>query len=383
MKTINIAVLSLMTWSVLAFPAWAKNDCSAVAIDNDTSDWTDIDPLLSDDQDLTGTDYYYNGSTWSETSSDDDIYSTNIIAMQDLQTIKACNSATQLQLYIDAYHPLLAYKDIASGSYYEFGDPNGPDGELGLPADLDFWLVFKMQEVDSDIIYYYVVYLYAETGDLGLENGPRQIAIYQESNEVAFAEAIFNPDEDDLVIEIEGSDSKAVSQIFGEGGKNIDASGGFESGPMLMNAAGEGLFNMTDIVYGDELTMVVETYDGSFFSSTKAQAVSVVESRNDYTDDTSFHIRRQGVVGVKVPQAYRADDQVRVKWDAVDDANTYQVRLYASDGHIIKTITANKTQTTLKNLDPNNKYRVKVRAKIGALYTPWSDKTAFSTKSEQ
>lgn len=89
-------------------PVFASSDCSGVTIDNDTSDWDEIDAILTDDQDLEDNTYYYNGMAWSTMASGTDLYSTNIQGMQDLEKVKVCNSAVELQVYIDTYHPLLS-----------------------------------------------------------------------------------------------------------------------------------------------------------------------------------------------------------------------------------------------------------------------------------
>lgn len=381
MMKINVMFVSTLLFTLfIVKPAAASNDCSAVTIDNDTSDWKNIEAIVSDGQDLEGVTYYYDGSNWSTTASSDDLYSTDIISMQDLENVKMCNSATQLQLYIDAQHPLLAYQDLANETYFEFGDPNGSDGELGLPATLDYWLVFKLQEADSTDIYYYAVYLYAEEDDLGLEQGPRQIAIYQESEEVKFSEASFNPNEDGLLVEIDSSDegTKGI-RLAGEGGKNIDASGGFESGPALMNKAGEGLFNLTNISYGDTLNLAVQTYDGSQFEETKGVRPMVNAALNDQTDKVEYRMKRAGVTGVNVPASKLQSDQVQVKWDELSGVTKYQVRLLSKTGKALHTTTTEQTKITIKNLESNQRYQVQVRAKIGSLYTPWSEKESFKT----
>lgn len=381
MTKINLFISTVFIGLLFVKPALADNDCSVVTIDNDTSDWENIEAIISDGQDLEGVTYYYDGSNWSTTASDDDLYSTDIISMQDLENVKVCNSATQLQLYIDAQHPLLAYQDLTSETYYEFGDPSGPNGELGLPATLDYWLVFKMQEEDSASLYYYAVYLYAEEGDLGLEQGPRQIAIYQETEEVKFSEATFNPNEDELLVEIDSADEETKGiRLAGEGGKNIDASGGFETGPALMNKAGEGLLNLTNISYGDTLNLAVQAYDGSQFEETKGVRPMVNSALNDQTDKVEYRMKRAGVTGVNVPASKRQSDQVQVKWDELSGVTKYQVRLLSKTGKELHTTTTELSKITIKNLESNQRYQVQVRAKIGDLYTPWSDKKSFTTK---
>lgn len=373
-RKIVFYVISLLIGTSFVLPALAATDCSGIIIDNDASDWEGMDALVTDGQDITGTSYYYDGSEWSTTESDDTLYSTNTDQMSDMETVKVCNTATQLQLYIDAFYPLLAYQELASGDYYEFGDGNGPDGELTLPANMDFWLVFKLQKVEASKIYYYVIYLRAAEGDLGLEDGPTQTAIYEESDhDLTYAEASFDPTADELLVEI--PDDAETKSVRGEDGKQIDPSGGFETDVPLLDSDGNGLFNLTNIQYGDQLNISVETYDGGNF----AWSPQVAEGLNDSTASARYRIRRTGVEGVVVPSAYRESNQVRVTWDTMDDASRYSVRLLSRTGRVISTTTTTKLRATLQVLTADHRYQVKVRAKVGDLFTAWSDPVSFRT----
>ncbi|MBI2415945.1 MAG: fibronectin type III domain-containing protein [Candidatus Kerfeldbacteria bacterium] len=366
---VAVSVLAVMTaWSIQ--PVAAKSDCAGITIEGDPSDWANVSALLTDDQDVTGLTYYYDGTNWSTTDSAAALYSADVVSMQDLETVKVCNSATQLQLYIDTYHPLVAYQDIASGTYYEFGDTNGPDSEVGLPATLDFWLVFALQQEQSDDIYYYAIYFYAEAGDLGLEQGPTQTAIYQETDaSTDITAASFNPNDDDLLVEIdsETSDdaSKETKTITGDG-KIIDASGGLESDVALMNSDGNGLFSLSDIRYGDDITIAVTTYDGSSFSEAKEVAGLAGADNSDQTTDTQYRIKKVGPTGVKVHKA-------KVTWEAVTDANNYTLQLTNRHGKVLETFKTKKKYYTLTGLTADQVYYVQVRAKVGEFNTGWSE----------
>lgn len=374
-KRVLLYLTGLVIGVLYAMPTSAAINCSGVVIDNDASDWAGIEALVTDGQDITGTTYYYDGSIWSDTVSDNTLYSTNVDMMSDMETVKVCNSATQLQLYIDAFHPLLGYQDIASGDYFEFGDSNGPDGELTLPANLDFWLVFKLQKVDSNKIYYYVIYLRAQAGDLGLENGPTQTAIYEESDrDTDFTSATFDPETDELLVEIEAENG--AKKVQGDSGKQIDPSGGFETDVALMNSDGTGFFNLTNIAYGDQLRVMVQTYNGADFDFSLAPASNTA---SDETDSARYRVKRIGVDNVSVPKRYRESNQVRVQWSAIDEADSYSIRLMSRTGQVISTTKTSKLNKTLSELTANHRYQVKVRAKIGELYTTWSDAVSFRT----
>ena len=90
-----------------------ENPCGSVVIDNNPSDWEDVESIVTDEAELTGIDYYYGEAGWSTTASDSDRYSTNIDLMSDLENLKVCNTATQLQLYIDSDHPLMSVYDLS------------------------------------------------------------------------------------------------------------------------------------------------------------------------------------------------------------------------------------------------------------------------------
>ncbi len=239
-----------------------------------------------------------------------------------------------------------------------------------------------MQKVGSDAIYYYAIYFYAEEGDLGLERGPSQTAIYKESSDATFNETTFNPNEDELLVEIEAGAGDENNAVKGksDSGKNIDVSGGFESDLGLMNSDGNGLFNLSNIVYGDTLNFAVETYDGSAFE--EVSTVTAGENNNDQTDKVKYKVKRRGVTGVVVPADERTAHEAVVEWDEIADATNYQVRLIAKSGRPISTTKATETTLTLTDLKAYHPYFVKVRAKIGNLYTVWSDAVKFKTAAE-
>ncbi|MFA6475182.1 MAG: fibronectin type III domain-containing protein [Patescibacteria group bacterium] len=350
------------------------NACSGVVIDNNTGDWADVESLTTDGSDLTGISYYYSDTGWSTTESSGDRYTTNIDLMSDLENIKVCNTATQLQLYIDSFHPLLSVYDLVEEKYYEFGDQDGPGDNVGLPADLDMWLVFKMQKGDSGSILYYAVYLHALRDSIGMENGPEVTAIYEESTTEDFATAAFNPDEDSLLVVIDpeiGDTSKG-----GESGKNVDSAGGFETDLNLTNADGTGLLNLKNIDYGDMLNFAVQTYAGGDFTTS---ALMAADAAQDSTDQLSYKIKKVGVQNVAVPKANRTDSSARVTWDTLTDVQKYTIQLRSTSGKVLDTIKTTAAKHTLSELLSNHHYQVRVRAKIGGVLTPWSDSVSFKT----
>ncbi|MBI4407566.1 MAG: fibronectin type III domain-containing protein [Candidatus Kerfeldbacteria bacterium] len=369
----GLIVSSLLAVLPLAVAA-GDNPCGSVVIDNNTADWEEVESIVTDEADLTGTDYYYSAAGWSTTASDSDRYSTNIDLMSDLENLKVCNTATQLQLYIDSIHPLLSVYDLSEEKYYEFGDTDGPGEDVGLPADLDLWLVFKMQKGEEGTILYYGVYLHALLGEIGMEAGPEVTAIYEETDATDFASASFNPNEDTLLVTIEAE--KGDESKDSESGKNVDSAGGFETDLNLTNSDGTGLLNLESIDYGDKLRLAVQTYTGSDFETA---AVSATDSAQDSTARVSYTIKKIGVQNVAVAKAKITSDSARVTWDELSDVQRYTVQLRSLTGKVISTTNSTTTKANLVDLVSNHRYQVRVRAKIGGVLTPWSESVRFKT----
>lgn len=378
----SILLVPLATTAVGPTPA-----CASVVVDNDTADWASVNALATDGADITGTTYYYDGTDWSTSAGSNDVYSTNLDMMMDLETVKVCNSATQMQMYIDAYHPLFGLEEIATGDFIEFGDPNGPGDDVGMPVDFDNWLVIKMQESSGEPVYYYALHLYAPQGDPGMLEGPTETAIYEESDGNNFASSNFDPYDDTLLVTLQPED---VGN--GAGAKNIDFEGGFETGPILVNPAGDGLFNMTNITYGDSVRMAVLTYSNeelttNAFSVTSASQSQADDALLDSTERATFHIRKVGVLNVRAPKNKRSERSVLVRWDAIQGASNYQLSVREKETGSSFTVDAiDKLRERVNGLTANTRYDVRVRATIvntetdEEVTTPWSARLTFKTR---
>lgn len=359
--------------------------CASVVVDNNTADWASVAALATDGADITGTTYYYDGTDWSTSASSNDVYSTNLDMMMDLETVKVCNTATQMQMYIDAYHPLFGLEEIATGDFIEFGDPSGPGEDVGMPVDFDNWLVVKMQESSDEPVYYYALHLYAPQGDPGMLEGPTETAIYEESDGSNFATANFDPDDDTLLVSLQPED---VGN--GVGAKEIDFEGGFETGPTLVNPAGDGLFNMTNITYGDSIRMAVLTYSNEELTTNAFTVASQSQADNallDSTERATFQIRKVGVPNVRAPKNKRHDTSVLVRWDAIQGASSYQLSVREKETGSSFTVDAiDKLWERVNGLNANTRYDVRVRATIvneetdEEVTTPWSARLNFKTK---
>lgn len=78
--------------------------------------------------------------------------------------------------------------------------------------------------------------------------------------------------------------------------------------------------------------------------------------------------------------------KILITWKKTDSAKTYQVKLYHQTEHetweLVQTISEiEKTKKTIKNLEPDHTYRVKVRAKRKSMYGKWSNYLTFKTSN--
>jgi len=341
-----------------------------IVLDNNTSDWEALDALVADEGTTTGTTYYYDGTTWQDSEPAAYDYTTNVDQMADLENIKLCNDMAVMYLYVDAQHPIFGVYDVAAGQYTEFPDPYQLDIG-GMPQEFDYWMVYEMQKEGSDNIYYYGVHLYSAVGDAGLEAGPTKQALYEDDGD-----GLFDPTIDTELAEFESNDPDLYQGENREGGKEFDQEGGLEVAMYLVNKSGEGLFTSTDIEFGDTVNMSVAMYPNSLYASNlTSREIQSVEQ----TDDFQYVVARVGVQDVRVPKAKIKTDRATIKWDSVVGASKYYLKLLNPNGRVLRTVHTTETSKIMKKLTENKSYKVKVRAKISSVYTPWSNKVSFKT----
>ncbi len=363
----------IVGFTALPFSAHAVDvsESCPVVIDNDTTEWLTVDALVSSEGTTVGVDYYWTGTEWVTTEPSSYTYSTNVQQMADLENIKVCNDVTSMYLYVDAQHPMFALYDTAAEEYVEFGDPNDA-ANPGMPEAFDYWMVYEMQKVGSNNIYYYGIHLVTAVGDPGLQSGPTKHALYEDDGD-----GVFNPNTDTELAEFDTGGNEVENGEQGEGEvKAYDQEGGLEVALDLINADGEGVFTLTDISYGDTVTMSVAMYSGSGFASTGILPIG--PAAVDETDSFEYTVAAVGVQNVIAPKKHRKKKSVKVKWDAVSIADGYDVWLYSNKGKKLREFSTTKLGKTFKKLK-KGKYSVKVRATIGTIITPWSDAKKFKT----
>lgn len=340
-----------------------------ITLDNNTSDWDALDSLVSDEGSTIGTTYYYDGAAWKDSEPASYDYTTNVDQMADLENIKMCNDMAVMYLYVDAQHPMFGVYDVAAGQYSEFPDPYQLDIG-GMPQEFDYWMVYEMQKEGSDNIYYYGIHLYSAVGDAGLEAGPTKQALYQDDGD-----GLFDPTIDAELAEFEGNDPD-IYKGENRNGKEFDQEGGLEVAMYLVNKYGEGLFTSTDIEFGDTVNMSVAMYPNSIYASNlSSRQIQSVEQ----TDDFQYIVSRVGVQNVKAPNAKIKATRATIKWDSVIGASKYNLKLLAKNGRVLRVLSTAQTKKIVKNLTPNKSYKVRVRAKISSVYTPWSNLVSFKT----
>lgn len=385
--TINIRTMKNLHYYLagLAFafvfmPAAASavvlEDVCPVTLDNDTSDWAEVEPLYSTVGETIGVDYYWVEDQWYIEEPEEYEYSTNVDQMATMENIKMCNTITAMYLYVDAQHPMFAVWNTEEEIYHEFPwDEEEPI--MGMPQEYDNWMVFHMQKEGSSNLYFYAIHLYSEVGDLGLTAGPTTIAIYEDDGDTWF-----NPNSDEMLVEFETSDESLYEGIDDEDfeGKSFDQDGGMEVGMFLVNADGEGLFTVTDISYGDTIDITGVVYPNSLYAATAS-----IAGATQMTDTFEYTIAEVGVQGLKNLKNKRKRKQATLKWSAVTGATKYYVKYKRrKSGAEWKTVKTTNVKKTLKNLKAGKKkYKAKVRAKVGGVFTPWSDLVNFKTKKKK
>lgn len=347
----------------------ASNACDGVLLDNDTSDWADVDALISDPGTTTGITYFWDGTQWLTAEPPAYDYSTNVDQMADLENIKMCNDMKAMYLYVDAQHPMFGIFSVADQIFQEYPDPETLN--IGMPQAFDYWMVYQMQKQGSDSIYHYGIHLVSDLGDAGLESGPTKQALYEDDGD-----GTFNPNLDTELAEFEDNNADLYEGSDTSKGKSFDQEGGLEVGLYLVNADGEGLFTSTDISYGDTMNVSVAMYPSSSFTAATATTQSV-----EQTENFEYKIAKVGVQNVRVPKKLKKKKKVTVKWDSISVASKYIGKLYLGKKYK-RTFKTTKVKKVLKNLKYNKKkkYKVKLQAKISTVKTPYSSTKSFRTK---
>ena len=359
---------------VLPITAFAAVDLSKtcdITLDNDTSDWDDLDSLVEDETSTTGTTYYWADDLWQDEPPDNYEYSTNVDQMADLETIKMCNDMTTLFLYVDTQHPAFGLYDVAQEKYREYPDPEEMD--IGMPQEFDNWMVIKMNKQGANKVFFYGVHLYSAVGDAGLESGPTKNALYEDDGD-----GIFNPNLDTELVEFDtGGGKDDYEGDPDDRNKEFDQEGGLEVSMDLVNEDGEGLFTSTAIEYGDTLNVTIAMYPNSAY---QVSAASSLISSVEETEEAEYKIKKVGVQDVTVPKNKRKKKKATVKYSAVNGASEYFIKLMKRNGNKVRLIKTTKVKKVMKKLKKNKKYSVKVRAKISSVKTPWSETINFRTK---
>ncbi len=366
-KTLALSMLALGIF--ILFPAVSmagvdvKNNCP-IDLDSNTSEWADIASLVTDASDTVGTTYYWVDDAWTTTEPDSYEYSTNVAQMADLENIKMCNDATTMYLYVDAQHPMFGIYDMADEKFIEFPDST----DMGMPEEFNYWMVYEIQKKNKTKTLFYGIHLYSAVGDAGLESGPTKEALYEDDGD-----GVFNPNLDEELVEFNSDENRDESEEDTKGGKEFDQNGALEVGLDLINSDGEGLFTETKIDYGDTLNVSVSMYpNSSFASSVASSGLSSVEE----TDTFEYVLTKAGVENLRTYS--KKKHRTTIKFRKVPGATKYIVKKYLGSKYK-NTYRVTNNQKLLKGLKSNKTYKVKVRAKVGSVYTPYMSLN-FKTK---
>ncbi|MDP3970809.1 MAG: fibronectin type III domain-containing protein [bacterium] len=350
-----IGVFGFVT-SALAVETPAYSCDQKITINDNPDEWNRVSDVVTDTDEISGTTWYYAGTTWSTTPSVNDTYSTVIDEMFDIEDVKLCNSATNTYIYFATYYPFLKIFDIAGDEYYEFGDPNGAGNSIGLPEDFDMWFVIKMAETDSlNEVYYFTAHFSVAVGETDISSPIMEKVIYQETDIGSFTEVSFNPNEDTNLF------------LFNDyNNKEFDNETAYElKFALLSTDASSDLFSNTHFEYDDTIQMQIFTYNDL--------------TLKDQTSIFSYILEGVSVGDVTIPKKYRTTTSAKIKWHALSGASKYKIQLRNNKGKRLRTKSTQKKNWTFKNLKPGKRYQIRIRAKVADAFTPWTNIKKFKT----
>lgn len=348
-------------------------DCSVIdTTDGNTEDWAGIPYLVNNDTTpITGIMYYFDADAqdWVTDEPDNYRYSYNPGKWADIRKMKTCNTADDFFMMMEGAWPMFTFLDSQEGVYVDIG--YGLNPESGLPSELvddwNYWMVWKMQQVDGNgsVIYFAAdISLSADMSEYQSEDSDfPQLYLYEESEEdVDFDEAEFNPNVDTLLtsVAVTGDEESGGEEGQEQEGVEDVANKAFEVTQGIVE-----LFQYADFTFTDTINMSVAMYDGNGFGSASTGFSSVAV---DESEAGEYKISKKGVRQLMKIGDSVTDTSVRLTWKKFKSkgkyAKSYQIRVYdASDDTLVKTIKGvKKNKKTVSGLEPGTTYRAIVRA---------------------
>lgn len=370
-------------------------DCSGIdTSDNNVADWSEIDYLIDSSASVAGTTYYLDSVTdeWTTSEPADWRYSANLDKQANIQEMKMCNTDI-MAMMLRTEEPMMNFYDQENDNYTSFYSGYGDERQsFTMPADYHYWMVWKMQAADgSGAITYLAANLEIDAGTVldgsNQEDASTQVPklyLYEESDANAtFAEASFDANSDDRLVRI-------ATTRENSGDCNEETNEGCEEPTTEKNDTAfeitqdiSELFNYADFRYGDTINITAAMYNSDEFSVATASGVVDETAKKKYT------FSKKAVTDLRAPASYQTATTIKLKWDAINNATSYQVRLIdpETDTVMARYKGIENTNYTLTDLTASTTYRVIVRSvrrkdNGDKTYSAWSSGYRWTTASE-
>lgn len=375
------AVAATLLTLLMMFPADAGKRVISVFIDE--GDIT-LDGVLSDGEwpaesaviDETGepdvqvaTAWCWTGTAWAESPTQEACVNSLYWAEEpqmDLQRAFFGTNATYMLLGFESAAPMMAALDTSTNEYVDLGTMYFQRGITILPQDYNHSMVFAFDNNVEDGAESYDYYLVAQLsmpqdlaslfGSFGPQEEGGSVGLFMfedNNNEVGYQDG-----EETLLGEVDTSQSETSNP--GDGSTTT---------VMEIKQDIVVFLEATGLQFGAEYGFRIETY--SDVGDVSEQV------RVSFTDTADVPDAPTGVTVTAVKK--RA---ATVKWDAVDGAETYRVKLMNSNGKKLKVFkNIKKTRKSLDKgkLKKGREYQVSVAACNDAGCSDWSDAETFTT----
>lgn len=397
--------VALFGFSLSVLPTHAltvsSQDCSAIdPTDGNVEDWEGIPDLINTTDSVEGTVYYLDSDSneWSTTEPENWQYSANLEQQANIQQMKVCNTDTFLMM-LRTEEPMMFFYDQAADSYIDFWnvyeDADGNPVNFTLPADYHYWMVWKMQAADgTGAITYMAADLTMDegrelSGNSDEEDRVPTLYLYEESEDVDYATADFNPNTDTELTTIALSEDE---------GQEVDCSSGENTDPACetqeidkefyafeVSQDISELFTYADFAYGHTINMSAAMYNSDEFATASGASVF---SLLDETDTQEYTFSKRAMTDLHPVKKSTSSKRITLTWDKLKTANSYQIKLINPNNDkvvdVIRGIDA--TKYTLKGLTADTSYRAIVRGVIRKngkkTYSAWSSGYKWTTDSE-
>ncbi len=395
-------VLSILTTSVLFFciavsaNAISVNtlNCSFIDTnDGNTNDWQQVKQWLvnNDAADIVGTTYYLDADTeeWTTTEPEAYVISMNMDKWADLTKMKTCNTGDYIKFMMVHTNPMFSYYDHQVGAFFESYVPTADGTWVDYPADWNYWMAWKMQKADeTGAITYFAANVGVSAGSPMQHDGGPDLYIYEESEDVEYDEASFDPFTDTQLATVAVSDEPEGPEEDWEcdgetctlANRDDYAVSDIELQAFEVKQGITKLFKHADFSHTDIVRMSVAMINEDTLGATGEGYGSATV---DESESALYKFSKRGVRKVGKVKGTLKKKHVRLKWNAFKNKKRYQVRIYnVASGKLVKNVKGVvKKKKTVKGLKSGTEYRAVVRAKKkNGKFSAWSSGYKFTTK---